>query len=100
MCQGTAARGMKTDRITWIKRACWFLFFAICVFHIWSDGRNGMRMMELERQGQPHTSALVQIHWLCGPLNFVTLIVLAVVVGLSITAQRLRKRVTTDDHAA
>ncbi len=91
---------MRADRITWIKRACWLLFLAICVFHIWSDGRNGMRMMELEQQGQPHTTAQGQIHWLCAPLSFVTLIVLAVIAGLSITAQRLRKKVTTDAHAA
>ena len=91
---------MKADRITWIKRACWLLFFAICMFHIWSDGRNGARMMELERQGQSHATAQGQIYWLCAPLNSVTLIVLAVIAGLSVTAGRLRKRVTTDEHTA
>ena len=59
-----------------------------------------MRMMELEQQGQPHTTAQGQIHWLCAPLSFVTLIVLAVIAGLSVTAGRLRKRVTTDEHTA
>ena len=91
---------MKADRITWIKRACWLLFFAICMFHTWSDGRNGARMMELERQGQPHITAQEQIHWLCAPLNSVTLIVLAVIAGLAVTAGRLRKRVTPDEHTA
>jgi hypothetical protein len=33
---------MKTDRIKSIKRICWLLLIAICVFHAWFDGRNGM----------------------------------------------------------
>ena len=75
---------MKADRIRSIKKLCWLLLVAICVFHVWSDGRNGMLVKELQLQGQSLASAREQIHWLCAPLNIATFIVLVLIVILSI----------------
>ena len=79
---------MKTDRIRFIKKICWLLFIAICVFHVWSDGRNVMLMKELQRQGQSIASAREHIYWLCAPLNTATLIVLGLIATLSIKLKR------------
>lgn len=75
---------MKTDKIRSIKRICWLWLIAICVFHAWCDGRNGVLMMELQRQGASLAGAREQIYWLCAPLNIATIIVLVLIVILSI----------------
>jgi hypothetical protein len=75
---------MKTDRIRSAKRTCVLSLIAICVVHMWSDGKNGTLMMELQREGQSLANAREQIHWLCAPLNIATFIVLVLIVVLSI----------------
>ena len=75
---------MKADWTRAVRKGCWLLFVGICVFHVWSDGKNGALMQELKRQGQTLDSAREQIHWLCAPLNIATLSVLASIAGLSI----------------
>ena len=77
---------MKTSSI--VKKACWLLLIALCVFHTWSDGRNAMLMRQLQRQGQSIASARDQIYWICAPLNITTLIVLVLIVTLSIIVKR------------
>lgn len=47
-----------------------------------------MLMRELQRQGQTLDSAREQIHWLCAPLNIVTLTVLVSIAALSIKWKR------------
>jgi len=87
----SAARGgrslivilMTTDRIRSIKNICWLLLIAICVFHAWFDGRNGMLMEKLERQVASLASA-GHVYWLCAPLNIATIIMLVLIVVLSI----------------
>jgi hypothetical protein len=75
---------MRTDSIRSVKNICWLLLIAICVIHAWFDGRNGMLMMKLQRQGASLASAREQIYWLCAPLNIATIIVLVLTVVLSI----------------
>jgi hypothetical protein len=79
---------MKQATIKSVKRMCWLLLIAVCGFHVWSDGRNAMLMRELQRQGQTLDSAREQIHWLCAPLNIVTLTVLVSIAALSIKWKR------------
>lgn len=79
-----ALSDMKTDRIRSIKKISWVLLITICGFHAWFDGRNGMLMQELQRQGQSLVSAREQIFWLCAPLNVATFIVLFLIAILSI----------------
>lgn len=79
-----ALSDMRTDTTRSVKKICWLLLIAICVFHAWSDGRNGMLMKELQRQGSSLASAREQIYWLCAPLNIAALIVLVLIVILSI----------------
>ena len=75
---------MKMDRIGSIKKLCWLLLVASCVVHVWSDGRNGMLVKELQHQGQSLASAREQIHGLCAPLKIATFSVLVLIVILSI----------------
>jgi hypothetical protein len=75
---------MKTHGTRFFKNVCWLLLVAICVFHVWSDGRNGTLMQELLRQGQSPVSAREEIYWLCAPLNIAALSVLILIITLSI----------------
>jgi cobalamin biosynthesis protein CobD/CbiB len=91
---------MNTRRLRLVRRVCWLLLFAICAFHVRSDGANGVLMRELERQGQSPASARAQIHWLCAPLNIATLVVLVVIAGLSVKQKWRRNQTEKHDNAA
>jgi hypothetical protein len=79
---------MNAAKTGFVRRACWLLLISICVFHAWSDGRHGIRMNELQRQGQSLESARDQINWLCSPLNIAAFTVLAVIAAMSIQWKR------------
>jgi hypothetical protein len=84
---------MKADTIRSVRKICWFLLIATCVFHLWSDGRNIALMGELQRAGESPDSAREQIHWLCTPLNIAAFILLALIAVLSVKLKRIAGRI-------
>ena len=52
------------------------VFIAICLVHLWLDGRNINLMMKLLQEGLSTVEIQRRIRFLCGPLNVSAIIVL------------------------
>ena len=82
---------MKISNIRWVRRICWLLFAALCIFHIWDDGRNVECIRKLQQTGFSEKQISESVHWHCGVLNALMLVVLGTVIVLGVAETRLKK---------
>ena len=84
--------GIKKRSFWRVSRILFLVFIAICLVHLWLDGRNISLMMKLRQQGLSPAEIHKRIYFLCGPLN-VSAIVVLIGAGIAEIVERKYRKI-------